>query len=72
MIYEIRVREELDEKWATYFVPFEMTFRTGETILTGVAQDQAELLGLLIKISGLGLSLISVNPLPAPARPGAG
>ena len=66
MLYEIRVREELNEKWATVFAPFEMTFGAGETILTGPAQDQAELLGILIKISSLGLRLISVNPLPAP------
>jgi hypothetical protein len=66
-IYQIRVSEVLDEKWVSYFAPFEMTPGTDETILTGRAQDQAELLGILIKISNLGLRLVSVNPLPGPA-----
>lgn len=66
MVYEIRVREVLDEKWASYFAPFAMVPGTDETILTGPVQDQAELFGILIKISNLGLKLIAVNPLPAP------
>lgn len=70
-VYEIRVREVLDEKWASYFSPFEMTAGTHETVLTGPAQDQAELFGILIKISNLGLRLVSVNPLPAPHVPAA-
>ncbi len=63
-VYEIRVRDVLDEKWASYFAPFEMAPGTDETALTGPVQDQAELFGILIKISNLGLRLVSVNPLP--------
>ena len=65
MVYEIRVREVLDEKWAAYFAPFEMTAGADETILRGPVQDQAELFGVLMKISNLGLGLVSVNSLPA-------
>ncbi len=65
-VYEIRVRDVLDEKWASYFAPFEITPSADQTLLTGPAQDQAELFGILIKISNLGLRLVSVNPLPAP------
>ncbi len=64
--YEIRVGEVLDEKWASYFAPFELARGADETVLTGPAQDQAELFGILIKISNLGLRLISVNPVSAP------
>lgn len=71
LTYEIRVREVLDEKWALYFAPFEMAAGADETVLTGPVQDQAELLGVLMKISNLGLKLISVNPLRIPEEPAA-
>ena len=61
--YEIRVGEVLDEKWDAYFAPFILTTTTEETILTGVAHDQAELFGVLLKIRDLGLRLISINPI---------
>jgi hypothetical protein len=60
--YEIRVRDNLDEKWSTYFLPFTVTVDGNETRLTGVAHDQAELFGILLKIRDLGLRLVSVNP----------
>ena len=60
--YEIRVRDVLDEKWRAYFAPFTLTFGADETILTGMAHDQAELFGVLLKIRDLGLRLVSVNP----------
>ncbi len=63
MVYEIRVCDVLDEKWSGYFAPFEMAIGADETILTGLVHDQAELLGVLIKLSGLGLWLVSVNSL---------
>lgn len=59
---EIRVRGLLDGKWAAYFFPFTLTYRADETILSGVAHDQAELFGILLKIRDLGLILISVTP----------
>jgi hypothetical protein len=68
VLYEIRVREVLDEKWAAYFAPFEVTAGDNETILAGVAHDQAELFGVLFKICDLGLRLVSVNPRPEPER----
>lgn len=63
-VYEIRVRDVLDEKWSTYFAPFTLTAADDETLLTGVAHDQAELFGVLLKIRDLGLRLVSVNPVP--------
>ncbi len=62
MACEIRVRGVLDEKWAAYFAPFTLTFDADETILSGVANDQAELFGILLKIRDLGLSLVSLTP----------
>jgi hypothetical protein len=60
--YEIRVRDMLDEKWGSYFAPFVLTTGDDKTLLTGVAHDQAELFGILLKIRDLGLRLVSVNP----------
>ncbi|RPH61057.1 MAG: hypothetical protein EHM81_05040 [Chloroflexi bacterium] len=60
-IYEIRVRDLLDEKWAAYFAPFMLTTGENETILRGKVHDQAELFGTLLKIRDLGLQLVSVN-----------
>jgi hypothetical protein len=60
--YEIRVRGSLDEKWSSFFLPFTVTVDRDETRLTGVAHDQAELFGILLKIRDLGLRLVSVNP----------
>jgi hypothetical protein len=61
-LYEIRVQQVLDSKWASYFSPFILCVRENETLLTGVAHDQAELFGALLKIRDLGLWLVSVNP----------
>jgi hypothetical protein len=63
--YEIRMRDVLDEKWAAYFAPFTLTTGGDETLLTGVAHDQAELFGVLLKIRDLGLWLVSVTPVEA-------
>ena len=60
--YEICVRDILDEKWSTYFLPFTLTTGDDETLLTGLVHDQAELFGVLLKIRDLGLWLVSVNP----------
>ncbi len=60
-IYHIRVKGNLDEKWADWFDGFVMTSRgNGETLLSGEVVDQAELHGVLGKIHGLGLSLLLV------------
>ena len=60
-VYEIRVRDVLDEKWAAYLAPFRLSFGECETLLIGEVHDQAELFGILLKIRDLGLRLISVN-----------
>jgi hypothetical protein len=60
--YEISIKDLLDEKWSAYFKPFILTAGKQGSLLTGVAYDQAELFGVLLKIRDLGLSLVSVNP----------
>jgi hypothetical protein len=49
--------------WREWFDGLSVTCTPdGRTTLSGVIRDQAELHGVLKKISNLGLTLISVNP----------
>jgi len=61
-VYEIRVREHLDNCWANRFDDFLITNEeNGTTALTGPVADQAALHGLLMKVRDLGLTLLSVH-----------
>jgi len=48
----------------------EMETKNGDTILTGEVIDQPHLYGILDRINGLGLKLLSVQALPKDAHPG--
>lgn len=70
-IYHIRVRGDLDEKWADWFEGFVMATRgSGETLLTGAVVDQAALQGVLGRIHSLGLPLLLVaqTGCPCPSK----
>ena len=60
--YELRVAEQLDEHWSTWFAEFSITHEEDGTTLRGAVADQSELHGLLARIRDLGLTLISVAP----------
>ena len=68
--YRIVVGSELSDTYAVAFEGMEMETRDGETILTGEIIDQPHLYGILGRINGLGLRLLSVQALED-ARPGA-
>ncbi len=59
--YEIRVKGEMDARWAAWFEGLRVTAVSNETIISGMVADQAALHTLLTKIRDLGLPLISVN-----------
>jgi hypothetical protein len=65
------VRSELSNRYAVAFEGMEMETKHGETILTGEVIDQPHLYGILGRINGLGLKLVSVQALPEDAHPGA-
>jgi hypothetical protein len=66
-IYHIRVKGNLDEKWADWFDGFVMTGRdNGETLLSGAVVDQAALHGVLGKIHSLGMPLLLVAQTDCP------
>jgi hypothetical protein len=61
-IYEIRIRDRLDEDWVEWIETMKLTHTSeGQTIITGPVADQAALHGLLSRISDLNLTLISVT-----------
>lgn len=65
-IYQIRLREQLDQHWSAWFDGLTVTTEVnGETLLTGEVVDQAALHGLLSKIRDLQLTLIAVYHLKA-------
>ena len=61
-MYQIKVKGTLDEKWSDWFDGFTITRHPdNETLLVGVARDQAALHGMLTKIRDLGLPLLAVQ-----------
>jgi len=67
--YRIVVEGELEENFARAFDGMTLERQAGTTILTGPVRDQAELQGLLQRVAGLGLTLISANAVDDPDRP---
>ena len=63
-VYRIVVRSELSERYAAAFEEMEMEKKGGLTVLTGEVVDQVQLHGILDRIGGLGLELVSVQSLP--------
>jgi len=63
-VYRIVVRSELDDRYAAAFEGMRMETREGQTILTGEVKDQPHLFGVLERLNGLGLELLSVEVLP--------
>jgi hypothetical protein len=71
MVYRIMVRSELSERYAPAFKGMKMETKDGQTILIGEIIDQPHLFGILDRISGLGLELLSVQALPEDAHSNA-
>ena len=62
MSYQIRVEGHLDLSWQEWFEGLELRYEeAGTTLLIGVLPDQAALQGVLLKISRLGLTLLSLE-----------
>jgi hypothetical protein len=69
-VYRIVVRSELSERYAVAFEGMKMETKDGQTILIGEIIDQPHLFGILDRINGLGLELLSVEALPEDAHTG--
>jgi hypothetical protein len=63
--YQIRVKDYLDARFSSWLGDFAVEHTPdGDTLLTGHVVDQAALYGVLKRCRDLGLTLISLNPLP--------
>ena len=69
MVYRIVARSELSDRYASAFEGMEMETEDGRTILTGEVKDQPHLFGILERINGLGMELLSVEALSEEAHP---
>ena len=67
-VYCIVVRSELSDRYAVAFEGMKMETKDGQTILIGEIIDQPHLFGILDRINGLGLQLLSVQALPEDAH----
>ena len=71
MIYEIRVKGQLDCQWQEWFGGMQITpLAAGETTLTGPVPDQAALYGLLKRVRDLGMPLLALNPVEEQSEAG--
>ncbi len=58
----IRVKGRLNANWSNWLGDMTIAHtRHGETVLSGSVSDQAALYGLLLRLSNLGLHLVSVT-----------
>lgn len=58
----IRVKGQLDESWSEWLEGLEVKLlENGEMMLYGPIADQAALMGILTKLNGLNLALLSMS-----------
>jgi hypothetical protein len=60
-MYRLEVEGELSDPTGSVFEGMILRYESGNTVLTGPIRDQAELQGILRRVSDLGLTLVNVN-----------
>jgi hypothetical protein len=68
-LYRIVVRGALSDRYAADFEGMQIQSKDADTILTGEVKDQPHLFGILERLKGLGLELLSVQALLEGAHP---
>jgi hypothetical protein len=67
---EVYIKGYIDQTWSDWLEGLAVTHTAeGETVLSGAIQDQSALYGLLNRLSGLGLHLVSVSSHSMPPGP---
>lgn len=62
MIYEIIIKEQIDEDWEVLFEGMEIRLLpNGETRICGDVKDQSRLYGIISQIRDLGITLVKVE-----------
>jgi hypothetical protein len=67
-IYQIQIQGTLDESWGDYFGGGFVTIKDDDNLITTLHTlpiDQPEFVGLVNRLNGLGLRLLSVKSVPA-------
>jgi hypothetical protein len=59
--YKLVLQGELSDRSARAFEGMTLAHENGKTVLTGPVRDQAQLQGLLQRVSDLGLTLLSAS-----------
>lgn len=67
-VYRLEVEGELGELVGRSFPRMRIFHRHGNTVLVGPVRDEAELTGMLQRLSAMGLRLRSLNTLDAKSR----
>jgi hypothetical protein len=72
-VFGIRIEGRLGESWSDYFGAQSISVEVDEaglctTTLVSEPVDQAALIGMINRLNGLGLPLVSVECLPAPVE----
>ena len=65
--YRLVVEGELSDRVQSAFAGMSLTRERGNTVLCGLVRDQAELQGLLRRVSDLGLTLLSAIAIDEPS-----
>lgn len=68
--YRLEIEGELSDLVRSEIGATTLRHEHGDTVLEAVIRDQSELQGLLQRISGLGLTLVSVDTVRPGPRPG--
>jgi hypothetical protein len=68
-LYEIRVKGRLSsEQWTAWFDDLNLSYRKGESVLSGCVPDHAALYGLLARLRDLAIPLVAVRVLDEQAQ----
>ncbi len=59
---KIIIQGHLDKQWKNRFEGLKISYKAGNTILSGSLKDEAHLHGILNIIMDLNIKLISINP----------
>jgi hypothetical protein len=62
--YEFRVDGRLTEEARNAFVDMRITEAPLETIIDGEVLDEAHLHGIIVQLQTLGITVVSVHPVP--------
>jgi hypothetical protein len=62
--YQFRVDGRLTEEARSAFVDMRITEASPETIIDGQVLDESHLHGIIVQLQALGITVVSVQPIP--------